>query len=82
MKLSTIIATLSFSAFVAATPIPLRNRALLPTPMQAVDKLFPNSGIPKLAEEIGKILEICTYMVLHCVGKMLMIYPVASRTGW
>jgi hypothetical protein len=68
MKLS-VIATLCFSALVAATPIPLSNRDFLPTPMQAVEKLFPNSGIPKLAEGIGKILEICTYMVLHRVDQ-------------
>lgn len=82
MKLSGIIATLSFSALVAAAPIPLSNRGLLPTPMQAVEKLFPGSEIPRLAGEIGKILEICTYMVLHRVGKMLIKYPVVSRTGW
>lgn len=63
MKLTTIIAALSFSALVAATPVPLNNRrTLLPTPMQIVNTLFPDSGIPELAREVEKVLD-CTYMV-------------------
>lgn len=66
MKLTTIITALSFSALVAATPVPLNNRRnLLPTPMQAVEKLFPGSGIPQLAGKIEKTFDICKYMILH-----------------
>lgn len=68
MKLTTIFATISISALAAAGPVPLnpiRNnnrRGLLPTPMQAVEKLFPGSGIPQLAGKVEKTFNICTYM--------------------
>ncbi|CAI7634717.1 uncharacterized protein N7487_008744 [Penicillium crustosum] len=59
MKLTTFITALSFSTLVAATPVPLSNRGnLLPTPMQAVEKLFPGSGIPRLAGKIEKAFDI------------------------
>lgn len=71
MKLTTFITALSFSALVAATPVPLNNRGnILPTPMQAVEKLFPGSGIPRLAGKIEKTFDICKYMILHRGGNI------------
>lgn len=71
MKFTTFLTALSFSALVTATPVPLKKRGnLLPTPMQAVEKLFPGSGIPQLAGKIGKTFDICKYMILHHGGRM------------
>ena len=71
MNLTTFITPLSFSALVAAAPVPLNNRGnLLPTPMQAVEKLFPGSGIPQLAGKIEKTFDICKYMIVYHGGNM------------
>ncbi|OQE08528.1 hypothetical protein PENVUL_c009G01127 [Penicillium vulpinum] len=57
MELTTIIATLSFTAIVAATPVPLNNGRMPPT-LQVVEKLFPGSGIPRLAGKLEKTFDI------------------------
>lgn len=71
MKFTTFVTAPSFSALVAATPVPLNNRGnLLPTPMQAVEKLLPGSGIPQLAGKIEKTFDICKYMIVYHGGNI------------
>ena len=60
MKLTTVIAAISLSTLAAAAPISAAyRRGLLPSPAEALDILFPNSGIPKLVGKLDKSAGIC-----------------------
>lgn len=64
MKFTSIVTILSVSSMVAAAPI-MEPRNLipgLPSPMQAVDSLYPGSGVPKLAAKLEKTLNLCMYI--------------------
>ncbi|OGE50414.1 hypothetical protein PENARI_c017G02810 [Penicillium arizonense] len=61
MKFASIVTVLSISSMVAAAPI-IEPRNLipgLPRPMEAVEALYPGSGVPKLASKLEKTLNLC-----------------------
>lgn len=62
MKLTAIFAAISLTSAVVAAPVQNTPRNLipgLPTPMYMVEKMYPNSGIPRLAGKLEKELHIC-----------------------
>ncbi|KAJ5133976.1 hypothetical protein N7448_001004 [Penicillium atrosanguineum] len=62
MKLTAIFAAISLASAVAAAPVQNEPRNLipgLPTPMDLVEKMYPNSGIPRLAGKVEQELHIC-----------------------
>ncbi|OQD85216.1 hypothetical protein PENANT_c010G11218 [Penicillium antarcticum] len=61
MKFTSIITLLSISSMVAAAPIVEPRNLIpgLPRPMEAVEALYPGSGVPKLASKLEKTLNIC-----------------------
>ena len=62
MKLTAILAALSFSALVAAAPVPTESRrGFIPKPMDLIEKMYPHSGIPQLAGKLAKGFHLCLY---------------------
>lgn len=60
MKLTAILAVISLSSVVAAAPVPAESRrGLIPKPMDLLEKMFPGSGIPKIAGNLEKGLNLC-----------------------
>ncbi|EPS31159.1 hypothetical protein POX_h09458 [Penicillium oxalicum] len=59
MKFATILATVSLCALAASAPLPAESRrGLIPKPMDLVEKMSPNSGIPRLAGKLTKALGV------------------------
>jgi hypothetical protein len=63
MKFTSILAALTFSSVALGAPMSLDPRRLLPSPMQAVDALFPGSGIPKVTGKILAKLGVCKLFI-------------------
>lgn len=60
MKVTSILATLSLTSFTVAAPMSLNERGgILPSPGYVIEKMFPHSGIPKIAGKLDKTLNIC-----------------------
>lgn len=80
MKLTVVLAAISLTSVVAAAPVQNTPRNLipgLPTPMDVVEKMYPNSGIPRLAGKLEKELHIC----ISYTRNAKMAITNASRTG-
>ncbi|KAJ5191088.1 uncharacterized protein N7498_010073 [Penicillium cinerascens] len=61
MKLTAILAAMSLSSVVAAAPVQNKPRYLIPgipSPMDIIEKMYPNSGIPRLAGKVENELHI------------------------
>lgn len=61
-----LLTTLAFTTLIAAAPLihtsPRRNLVPgLPTPMGLIEKLYPNSGIPKVASDVEGELGVCMF---------------------
>ncbi|KAJ6108020.1 hypothetical protein N7523_009343 [Penicillium sp. IBT 18751x] len=66
MKLTAIFAAMSLASAVAAAPVQNTPRGLipgLPTPMDVIEKMYPSSGIPRLAGKLEKELHLCTFIL-------------------
>ncbi|KAF7717432.1 Uncharacterized protein PECH_001941 [Penicillium ucsense] len=61
MKFLTILATLCLSALTVAAPVPSEPapRGLIPKPMDLIEKMYPHSGIPKIAGKLEKSIGLC-----------------------
>ncbi|KAJ5176357.1 uncharacterized protein N7482_002234 [Penicillium canariense] len=57
MKLTAILAAITLSSVVVAAPVPTESRrGFIPKPMDLIEKMYPHSGIPKLASKLEKEL--------------------------
>lgn len=62
MKLTAILAAISLASIVGAAPVPTESRrGIIPKPMDLIEMMYPNSGIPRLAGKLEKELHICTH---------------------
>ncbi|KAJ5902083.1 hypothetical protein N7495_002611 [Penicillium taxi] len=62
MKLTAFLTALSFSAIIAAAPVSNNSpRGFLPTAADILDKMYPHNGVPRLAQKLDKILNVCQY---------------------
>lgn len=63
----TLLTTLTFTTLIAAAPListgsPGRNLVPgLPTPIDLIEKMYPNSGIPKVASDVEGELGLCMF---------------------
>ena len=76
MKLTAILAAISLSSVVAAAPVQNTPRNLvpgLPTPMDLIEKMYPNSGIPRLAGKVEQELHICMLYLRSGMWTLLTI---------
>lgn len=74
MKFTIFLATISFASTVFAAPLSLNLRGLLPSPLEAVDALFPNSAIPELVGKLERKLGVCM-----CWNRMTISDSVANK---
>jgi hypothetical protein len=84
MKFASIATVLSISSMVAAAPI-IEPRNLipgLPRPMEAVEALYPGSGIPKLASKLEKTLNLCMYICSDYREVWSAVLMRSYRTGY
>lgn len=61
MKLTALLAAISLSSLIAAAPVThedISRRGKLPTAMDAVDMIFPHSGIPQVASKLRQKLNL------------------------
>lgn len=62
-----LLTTLAFTTLIAAAPLTgaqssRRNLVPgLPTPMDLIEKMYPHSGIPKLASDVEGELGVCMF---------------------
>lgn len=61
MKLVALLVSIALSTLAAAAPARTGNhaRGMLPTTMEAVDMVFPHSGIPGVASKLRGKLNLC-----------------------
>ncbi|KAJ5556808.1 hypothetical protein N7494_000723 [Penicillium frequentans] len=72
MKLTAFLTVLSLSSFVAAAPIDKAARGFLPSPGALLEKAYPHSGIPQLANKLDKLTELMMIRIWREILDTLM----------